>query len=62
MAGEVTEGQIQERAGAETALPDFVVEDDATPDDLIDFQKTLDQEMKGVVHSESVKRSIALIA
>ena len=57
LAGEVTEGQIQERAGAETALPDFVVEDDATPDDLIDFQKTLDQEMKGAGLSD-VKANI----
>jgi len=57
LAGEVTEGQIQERAGAETALPDFVVEDDATPDDLVDFQKTLDQEMKGAGLSD-VKANI----
>ena len=57
LSGEVTEGQIQERAGAETALPDFVVEDDATPDDLIDFQKTLDQEMKGAGLSD-VKANI----
>ena len=57
LAEEVTEGQAQERAGAETPLPDFVVEGDATPDDLVNFQETLDQEMKGAGLSD-VKANI----
>ena len=58
LAGEVTEGQEQERLGADTPLPEFVVEDDVTPDELIAFQESLDKEMKGAGLSD-VKANIS---
>ena len=58
LAGEVTEGQEQERLGADTPLPEFVVEDDVTPDELMAFQESLDKEMKGAGLSD-VKANIS---
>jgi len=58
LAGEVTEGQEQEKLGADTPLPEFVVEDDVTPDELIEFQRSLDKEMKGAGLSD-VKANIS---
>ena len=50
---EFLRGEVEEL----TATPDFIVEDDATPDDLLDFQETLDKEMAGVGLSD-VKANI----